>query len=317
MTSHSSSATAIRRGPIAFSGATIDRADHLRASAEAMSELAAGGVLLRLDGLEPELAPEPAGGANGWDAALSFGTPAEVGAGAELVFLGLLGDGRGCFVAAPDAASGSIAPPGPKMWSILANMAPEEVGLYGIARSIAGWHARHRFCARCGGPTILARGGWQRDCQNDACRAQHFPRTDPVVIMTVEHDGDLLLGRQPRFPAGRYSALAGFLEPGETIEETVAREVWEEAGVRVEQVRYVASQPWPFPSSLMLGCHAFAQSRELTIDTTELEEARWFTRAEVAQAMHASARGEAGEAFIAPPPHALAWHLLNIWLDRG
>lgn len=308
-------AEAIRPRPIAFSGGTIDRADHLRTQSEALAELASRGVLLRLDGIEPELAEGVSG--SGFAAALSFGAVAEAELGAELIFLGLMDDGRGCFVAAPAEASGSIAPPGPKMWSILANMAPEEVALYGTARSLAGWHARHRFCARCGGTTLLARGGWQRNCQNEACRAEHFPRTDPVVIMTVEHDGDLLLGRQPRFPPRFFSALAGFLEPGETLEETVAREIWEEAGLRLRDVSFVASQPWPFPSSLMLGCHAFALSREITIDATELEEARWFTRAEVAQAMAAADRGEQGEAFLAPPRHALAWHLLHRWLNRA
>ena len=192
---------------------------------------------------------------------------------------------------------------------------PEELALYGTARSLAGWHARHRFCARCGSPTVLARGGWQLNCLNEMCRAEHYPRTDPVVIMTVEHEGRLLLGRQPRFPQGRYSALAGFVEPGEAIEEAVAREVWEEAGVRVEAVRYVASQPWPFPASLMIGCHAMATSPELTIDATELDDARWFSRAEVAEAMAAAERGEEGRAFVAPPRHAVAWHLLRHWLD--
>ena len=160
---------------------------------------------------------------------------------------------------------------------------------------------------------MLAKGGWQRNCVDEACRAEHFPRTDPVVIMTVEHQGRLLLGRQPRFPAGRYSALAGFVEPGEGLEEAIAREIWEEAGVRVRDVRYVASQPWPFPSSLMLAAHAYADDDALTIDTTELEDARWFTRAE---AMGAQAEGREGQAFIAPPRHAVAWHLLDRWLAR-
>jgi len=137
-----------------------------------------------------------------------------------------------------------------------------------------------------------------------------------VVIMTVEHNGNLLLGRQPRFPAGRYSALAGFVEPGESIEEAVAREIFEEAGVAVRDVRYVASQPWPFPSSLMIAAHAHADDRAITIDATELEDARWFTRAQVAQAMAARAQGQGGEAFDAPEPRAVAWHLLVDWLER-
>src|SRR4029078_846835 len=132
----------------------------------------------------------------------------------------------------------------------------------------------------------LAKGGWQRDCP--ACGAQHFPRVDPVAIMLVEcandSGGHLLLGRQPRFPRGSYSALAGFVEPGETIEEAVAREVFEEAGVRVRDVTYIASQPWPFPSQLMIACHAYAHDDALTLDPNEIEDARWFTRDEVIEA---------------------------------
>ena len=162
---------------------------------------------------------------------------------------------------------------------------------------------------------MLAKGGWQRDCAG--CGAEHFPRVDPVTIMLVEHDDALLLGRQPRFPQGNYSALAGFVEPGEAIEEAVAREVLEEAGVRVRDVTYVASQPWPFPSSLMIGCHAQADDRALAIDRTELEDARWFTRAEVAEALAASARGARGRAFNTPPPTAIAHHLLRWWTGHA
>ena len=136
--------------------------------------------------------------------------------------------------------------------------------------------------------------------------------------MLVEHDGRMLLGRQPRFPARFYSTLAGFVEPGETIEEAVAREVLEEAGVRVRDVTYVSSQPWPFPSSLMIGCHAIAENDDLRIDTTELDDARWFTRAEVASAFEALEAGRPDEgAFTAPPDQAIAHHLMRWWLDRG
>ena len=260
---------------------------------------------LVLDGLEPALDDA---GALVW---------ADLDArGDELIFLGLAEDGSARFVAVPDVAAGNVAPPNPRLWQAMAQMAHADLATYGLARSLAGWHARHRFCARCGAATMLAKGGWQRNCVDEACRAEHFPRTDPVVIMTVEHQGRLLLGRQPRFPAGRYSALAGFVEPGEGLEEAIAREIWEEAGVRVRDVRYVASQPWPFPSSLMLAAHAYADDDALTIDTTELEDARWFTRAEVAEAMGAQAEGREGQAFIAPPRHAVAWHLLDRWLAR-
>ena len=160
---------------------------------------------------------------------------------------------------------------------------------------------------------MLAKGGWQRNCTSDACKGEHYPRVDPVTIMLVEHDGKLLLGRQPRFPEGFYSALAGFVEPGESIEEAVKREVLEEAGIVARDVTYVASQPWPFPSSLMLGCHAFADDDTITIDETELEDARWFTRDEVARAV----AGGADAPFVAPPAVAIAHQLMRWWLARG
>jgi NAD+ diphosphatase len=200
------------------------------------------------------------------------------------------------------------------MWLALAALPAGDLATYGTARSLVNWHARHRFCANCGGSTVLAKGGWQRSCT--VCGAEHFPRVDPVTIMLVQHGDDLLLGRQPRFPEGNYSALAGFVEPGETIEEAVAREVYEEAGVRVRDVSYISSQPWPFPSNLMIGCLAHADDRAVTIDHTELEDARWFSRSEVEEAMAATQRGERGIAFQAPGHQAIAHHLLRWWLDR-
>jgi len=297
--------------PIAFTGAWVDRADGLRQDAAAQAALIAGEArLLVLDGIDPRLEGDrltwlPLGDAEG-----------------ELVFLGTDPDGHGCFAAAPPASAGSVAPAGPPLWAVMTALSPGDLAVYGIARSILGWHARHRFCPRCGGATAMTRAGWQRTCLTEDCRAEHFPRTDPVVIMTVEHpDGDaLLLGRQPRFPAGRYTALAGFVEPGESVEEAVAREVFEEAGVRVGAVHYVASQPWPFPSSLMIGCHAVALGTEITIDGAELDDARWFSRAEVAKAMASRAAWDspvAEDAPFSPPPHyAIAWHLLDRWV-RG
>ena len=289
---------------VAFTGSRIDRADHIRQDGEALAGLMNHRArLLRMDGLDPEI---------GSDGSLTWGTLAEAAPDAELVFLGLSED-RGCFAAVP--AAGSVAPPNPRLWQALAALAPEELATYGGARSMVDWHARHRFCARCGGRTVLAKGGWQRNCES--CKAEHFPRVDPVTIMLVEHDNAILLGRQPRFPAGNFSALAGFVEPGETIEEAVAREVFEEAGVRVRDVSYVMCQPWPFPSSLMIGCHAWADDRAVTIDRNELDDARWFSRAEVEDAMRAAQAGGRGEAFGAPPPFAVAHHLLNWWVRRG
>jgi NAD+ diphosphatase len=212
--------------------------------------------------------------------------------------------------------AGSVAPANPRLWAAMAMLGEDDLATYGGARAMVDWHARHRFCARCGSATRLAKGGWQRDCTNAACRAEHFPRVDPVTIMLVQHEDSLLLGRQPRFPAGNYSALAGFVEPGEAIEEAVAREVFEEAGVVVRDVGYVGSQPWPFPSSLMIGCHAWADDPAVTVDTTELEDARWFTRAEIEEAVRASENGERGAAFGAPPRTAVANALLRWWVAR-
>jgi NAD+ diphosphatase len=183
-----------------------------------------------------------------------------------------------------------------------------EAPLFAAALSLARWHARHRFCANCGQPSAIVRGGWSRSCLE--CGAEHFPRVDPVVIMIAEHDGRLLLGRQPHYPPGRYSALAGFLEVGENLEAAVARELFEEAGIRVRKVRYVASQPWPFPSSLMIGCHAEAEDGPLCLDTPVLEDARWFGREDLAAAI-----GGAAEAPFEPPPRAaIARTLLERWL---
>lgn len=288
---------------IAFAGSRLDRADHIRADPDRLESLMDWRArLLRLDGLDPEITP---------DGKLAWGTLADAAPDSELVFLGLR-DGKGCFAEVAARLIGSVAPANPRLWAAMSALDPEELATYGAARSLVDWHARHRFCARCGAPTRLAKGGWQRNCTNDACKGEHFPRVDPVTIMLVEHSGRLLLGRQPRFPPRRFSALAGFVEPGESIEEAVAREVLEEAGVRVTSVSYIASQPWPFPSSLMMGCHAVAADDALTIDTTELEEADWFTREEVAAAM----AGDEGGRFLAPPPQAIAHHLLKWWLER-
>lgn len=288
---------------IAFAGGRMDRADQVRTDPERLAALMDWRArLLLLDGLDPVIDAE---------GNLVWGTLADAAPDSELVFLGLL-NGKGCFAEVSPALIGSMAPANPRVWAAMGSLAPEELATYGAARSLVDWHARHRYCARCGNPTVLAKGGWQRTCTNEACKGDHFPRVDPVTIMLVEHEGRLLLGRQPRFPPRRFSALAGFLEPGESIEEAVAREVLEEAGVTVGKVSYLASQPWPFPSSLMIGCHATALGDELTIDRTELEEADWFTRAEVEAAM----RGDENARFVAPPPQAIAHHLLAWWLAR-
>ena len=155
-------------------------------------------------------------------------------------------------------------------------LTPRDAELAASGKAVFGWHESHRFCAKCGEATAPAQGGWQRNCP--ACKASHFPRTDPVVIMLITHGNSVLVGRSPGWPQGMYSLLAGFVEPGETLEAAVRREVFEEAGVRVGEVGYLASQPWPFPASLMFGCWGHATSSDITIDPVEIEDARWITR---------------------------------------
>ena len=155
--------------------------------------------------------------------------------------------------------------------------------LAATGKAILAWHENHGYCARCGFETVVNDAGWQRNCP--ACRASHFPRTDPVVIMLITHGNSVLMGRSPGWPEGMFSLLAGFVEPGETLEAAVRREVFEEAGVQVGQVSYLASQPWPFPTSLMIGCRGEALSEEITIDPKEIEDALWVPREEIMQAI--------------------------------
>lgn len=183
----------------------------------------------------------------------------------------------------------------------------EELGILAMAKSMLDWHNRHRFCANCGSATKPAQAGFRRDCE--ACGAQHFPRTDPVVIMLITRGDKCLMGRQPRFLDKMYSCLAGFLEPGETIEAAVRREVFEEAGIRVGEVRYMASQPWPFPANIMIGCVGEAISDEIDFDKDELEDARWFTKDDVRRMLDGT-----HENFAAPSPIAIAHHLLREWV---
>ena len=276
-----------------FSGAGLDRADALRCQPEAIAALARDPAARVLDWHDGA----PAVGADGRLQWLPV-DPADVP-----LFLGLA-DGAPRFSALPPGTSAADMR---AHVALLGQLDPADAPTFAAALSLANWHCRHRFCAVCGQPTRPVRGGWSRRCA--ACAAEHFPRVDPAVIMLAEHDGRLLLGRQPRFPPGRYSALAGFVEPGETIEAAVARELNEEAGIAVANVRYVASQPWPFPSSLMIGCTARALAPELAIDRNELDDARWFTRDEVARALDGP-----GGAFDPPGRYAVARTLLEHWL---
>jgi NAD+ diphosphatase len=280
---------------IGFTGSTLDRADRLRhdpsALAAALADPAAR--LLRWQAYEPEITA---------DGRLGWGTMDELPAGVEPVLLGL-DNGAPRFAAATgERARGRPA----TLFAALDRLAAGEAATYAAARAVTDWHARHRFCANCGSVTAPFRAGWGRRCSQ--CGTEHFPRTDPVVIMLAEHDDRVLLGRQPAFPPGRYSALAGFLEPGESVEEAVARELMEEAGVPVTDVRYVASQPWPFPSSLMIACIAQATDHHITLDIHELEDAMWVSR----DAVRAVLAGQPGP-FLPPPPYAIARTLLERW----
>jgi NAD+ diphosphatase len=278
-----------------FTGGGLDRADNLRLDEARLAELAASmeARLLRLTGLDPELDE---------DGRLGWGAVAEA---KELIFLGLR---EGAPLFAPLVR----AEPGQRAWSVfglLNRMEADDTAVWGTARSLIEWHNRHAYCGACGAPTRPFRGGWGRRC--GGCGLEHFPRVDPVVIMLAEHDERVLLGRQPQYPAGRYSALAGFVEPGESIEEAVARELGEEAGIEVSEVRYVASQPWPFPGQLMIACTAQAASDAVTLDANELEAAMWVDRAGVLAALD----GEAAAPFLAPPHFAIAHTLLRHWAD--
>ncbi len=197
----------------------------------------------------------------------------------------------------------------PELRAIVGRLAPGEAAIAGAARHLLDWHARHGHCPGCGARTLQQLGGWSRRCIE--CSIEHFPRTDPVVIMLVTNGDSCLLGRQTGWPPGMHSALAGYVEPGETLEEAVAREVYEEVGVEIGPVEYLFSQPWPFPASLMLGCRTEARTTELRVDRHELESAAWYARETVRRALEAPT-----PELAVPPPIAIAHHLLRRWLER-
>jgi NAD+ diphosphatase len=273
-----------------FCGPGLDRADALRADESVLRTLATGAGALQLKWHE------------GFPALTAEGRLVWEPPSCPELFLGFEGQSARFCAIEKVTADARVALP------LIAQLHGDDAPLFAAAFSLARWHSNHRHCASCGQLSEVVRGGWSRRCP--ACEAEHYPRVDPVVIMLAEHDGRLLLGRQPHYPPGRYSALAGFVEVGENLEAAVARELHEEAGIRVHNVRYVASQPWPFPSSLMFGCHAEAERADLKIDTTELDDARWFTRADVAAAID----GDPDAPFQAPPKAAIARTLLERWL---
>lgn len=245
-------------------------------------------------------------------------TAARFGAGESgtTVLLGWDDDGLP-HVATELAALGEAAPPAGfaaldlRTLVVDGLLPPPQLGIRAQAASLLAWHRSHRFCAACGTASMMRIGGYRRDCP--ACGTQHFPRTDPVVIM-LAIDGDrCLLGRQARFAPGMYSCLAGFLEPGETMEDAVRRELFEEAGIRTGAVLYRATQPWPFPMSLMIGCYAEALTTDLTVDFGELEACRWFERDEVA----AMVEDRHPDGLRMPPGPTIARHILSHWLAEG
>ena len=282
-----------------FTGAGLDRGDALRADARRLAEALAhdeAGVL-SMSGLEPEV---DGAGRLVWTRVDGYTLE-------RLILLGFEGE------APRFAPLGGVEPGGQAafhLFRLISEMDRRDAAIWGAARSLNEWHARHRFCGTCGTPTDPFRAGWGRRC--GGCGAELFPRVDPVVIMLAEHQGRALVGRQHRYPPGRYSALAGFVEPGESIEEAVARELFEEAGLQVGAVRYVTSQPWPFPYSLMMACVAEAESDSVTLDTNELEDAIWIDRA----GARAALAGESSAPFQAPPPFAIAHSLLRWWADQ-
>lgn len=233
----------------------------------------------------------------------------------ETVFLGLA-DGAPRFGAAlTPAATETLKADASYLVTDLRSIAvqglvdAEDLPPIAEAKAVLHWHARHRFCANCGATTNAVHAGWRRDCPQ--CKAQHFPRTDPVVIMLSTSGERCLLGRSPRFAPTMWSCLAGFIEPGEAMEDAVRRETLEEAGIRTGRVSYFRSQPWPFPMSLMIGAHAQALSHEIVVDRTELEDARWFERDEIETMLVR----RHPDGLTTPPPVAIAHHIIRAWID--
>lgn len=273
----------VEAGSDAACRSALDRADRLRNDADALTALWPRSRVILLDEQGHALADEARRLSTPRGEEISEG-PGGVGAA---LFLGPDGQGGGWFTL--DAAMAAYAAPQRVDLRSAAALWPAfEASVFAQARALQHWRHRHRHCGVCGGEVSFSRGGWQGRC--DSCGTEHYPRTDPAVIVAVSDGARLLLGRQATWPPRRYSVIAGFVEPGETLEQTVAREVLEETGVRVRRCRYLASQPWPFPGALMLGFSAEAEPDEPQVDD-ELEEARWFTVEEVRAAR---ARGEQG-----------------------
>jgi NAD+ diphosphatase len=298
---------------LGYVGARLERAAERRSDAAALAALA-NAESTRCYLIAGEVVALKKG-AGTLDPLFTPGELDRLGTVADLVFLGICGDAAR-FAATIDPAkaqSGSVGEEivlcGLRAAAVQGLVAIEHLAAFAEAKALLGWHARHRYCPNCGTGTVFVEGGWRRDCPS--CKAQHFPRTDPVVIMLAVRGEYCLLGRSHRFQQGMWSCLAGYVEPGETIEEAARRETQEEAGIVCGRVVYFASQPWPFPSSLMIGCHAEALSEELRIDRLELDDARWFAREELALML----AGRHPEKLSTPAPVAIAYHLIRAWVE--
>ena len=277
---------------------------------------------LLLRDLRPLLREDAGGLRIAWKNGEMVGDPAARATGLETVLLGVGGTGAAHFALdvgrdgpgrpALDIAAGESFT---DTRAAAASLPVPDSAIVAQARSLLSWHRDHPICSRCGGATSSVEAGYARRCMREDCAASHFPRTDPVVISMVVSGDAALLGRsvrRPPFPPGLYSCLAGYVEPGESVEEAVRREIREEAGIEIGRVRYHSSQPWPFPSSLMIGCFAEAVSSVVRLDPAEVEDARWFDRAEVSRAL---ARWPETSGFRLPPPLTAAHRLAKAWLD--
>ena len=301
------------RPTLGYTGNRLERAAELRIDVSALDAMAAdskagayvvGGDLIVMKKGAPLNEP-----------LFTMAEARALGAATETVFLGHL-DGAGRFGhAIPQAAAEALKAREDLLITDLRSIAvqglvdAEHLPPIAEAKAVLHWHIRHRFCSNCGAPTQAVCGGWKRDCQ--ACNTEHFPRTDPVVIMQVVDGDRCLLGRSPRFAPTMWSCLAGFIEPGESFEDAVHRETREEAGITCGRIKYYRSQPWPFPTSLMIGCHAQALNTDIVIDRNELEDARWFDRQEVV----AMLMRNHPDGLTTPPPMAIAHHLIRAWVE--
>ena len=302
------------RPRLGYTGSLIERAAERRADAAALAALenepsarayVVGGELVVLNKA-----------ADLHDPLFTLAQARGLGRTAEIAFLGLIANAPRFAVALDPAGAQALKTREEFVVTDLRSIAvqglveADHLPPLAEGKALLNWHLRHRFCPNSGAATNVVDGGWRRDCP--ACRSQHFPRTDPVAIMLPVAAERCVLGRSHRFQPGMWSCLAGFIEPGETIEDAVRRETREEAGIVCGRVTYFASQPWPFPTSLMIGCHAEALSRDIVIDHAELDDARWFDREEVASMLQGSHPG----GLTTPPTVAIAYHIIRAWVEK-